>query len=182
MTHFSRSAAVSAVSGSAVRLTSEGYERPTPRVHERCALPSLLVGEQWDYEEFRKYVITHARNAGIANSSVALAAAVGTSQSNVSRWFRGVEKPSVANLQKIADRVPGTEFTHLMVLAGRASVEDMNLPLRPAQPRELHPLAYELDGLLAETSSLTSAERQQLAEMVERIMTSFRVTARAGRR
>lgn len=95
----------------------------------------------------------------------------------LSKWFSGSERPSPASLEKLANglRAP---IDDLMQLAGWSKT-GAALPSPPVP--ELHPLAAELDRLLAADSKLTEEDRDVLAGLVDRVLAGWR-PHRNGRR
>lgn len=142
----------------------------------RNAVTSLHVGNvgTWNHEAFREYVISHARRARLANSQAELARATGIDQGVLSRWFRGVERPSLPNLQRLAQAVPGTSVLELTVLAGRASLDELGMPTLPVAPRAIHPLADEVDALLSDGSPLDAGEQEILSTLLQRVLDPYR--------
>lgn len=130
----------------------------------------------WDHDAFRDYVVSRARRAGVATRNSELAAATGIDQGVISRWFRGKEQPSVANLKKLAAGIPGVSVPELMIVAGRASAEELGV----ATPQAVaaHRLAQTVDRLLGEDSPLSDSERDILATLIDRVVSPYQPGSR----
>lgn len=131
--------------------------------------------------ELRAYILNAAANADVGINSVAdLSRATGIKQSVFSKWFSGTEQPSVRSLQKLAPVIKAP-LRDLLVLACRVSEADLAMTGPPEPPEVIgHPLARELDRLLAAESDLSKPDRDRLAFMVDTALARWR-TRRARR-
>lgn len=134
------------------------------------------MGNDWDFTAFRKYVVGHARQSGIAAGQADLARATGLSETLLSKWFRGKTQPTVASLRRIAATIAGTDVQVMMVMTGHLQGEAA-ANIEVAVPRQSHPLVYELDDVLAD-ESLPDKDRDEVASLVDRILAPYR----SGRR
>lgn len=151
----------------------------------RKCLGSFRVSTSWGPKagaSLRAYVLQHAANADKTIGTVAdLARATGIKPSLYSKWFRGEEQPSVKSLERLAP-VIRAPLRELLVLACRVSPEDLGLDARPEPPELLgHPLARELDAMLAEDSPLSPDERSSIETFLDQYFQPFR-RRRSGRR
>jgi transcriptional regulator with XRE-family HTH domain len=101
------------------------------------------------------------------------ARAAGVSASAVSRWLAGAARPSVRMVEQIA-AVLGIEASDLVGLAhpelrGNGQVVKAAVPAARS-----HPLARELDRMLADNSPLPAAERENLSTVVDGVMDRYR--------
>lgn len=133
----------------------------------------------WDHEAFQDFVVKHAFSHGIEGRR-ALGEAANIKVGLLSKWYRGVERPSPESIKKLAPvlRVPASD---LMVLTGHLPADGAELTPIPEAP-EFHPLARELNTMLAPDSPLTDARRDLLADSVDRIMEPDRKTMLRSRR
>ncbi|MBM0275366.1 helix-turn-helix domain-containing protein [Micromonospora tarensis] len=123
----------------------------------------------------RAYVLQHAANADAGLQRVAdISRATGTKPSVYSKWFAGTEQPSVSSLEKLAPVIKAP-LPELLVLACRVRAEDLGMESAPEAPEVLgHPLARELDAMLAEDSPLTAAERSEIEGFFDRYLEPYR--------
>lgn len=145
----------------------------------------------WDHDAFYKNVIARAKSLGIATSTADLARATGLTHSQLSKWYRGLERPSPRSLQRLSDvltlpaeRAEGkSAYTELMVLAGHLQPHQVGLAEAPAPPPvvERDPTIAELEQLLSDRSKLTAEQKDMLRDFVERAMEGFK-PRRNGRR
>lgn len=143
------------------------------RADTTTAATILHVSNLWDHEVFREYVISHAKRAKVATSQAGLARATGIDESVLSRWFRGVEQPSLTNLRRLAEGVPGTSVKDLAVLAGRASTDELGMESGPVAPVTAHRHAARIDELLADDSPLPADEKQFLDQTLSRLLERY---------
>jgi transcriptional regulator with XRE-family HTH domain len=150
------------------------------------------VGTQtWDHEAFYTFVIARAKNLGIADSTASLARAAGLTHSQLSKWFRGHERPRPDSLQKLAtavalpdERAKGeTPYTQLLVLTGHLQQHQAGMAAPPTPPPvvERDPIVVELEQMLGGTSKLSEEERDVLRGLVDRVLAGWR-PQRNGRR
>ncbi|WP_330438784.1 helix-turn-helix domain-containing protein [Micromonospora sp. NBC_00821] len=127
----------------------------------------------------RAYVLQHAANANAGIERVAdLSRATGIKPSIYSKWFAGTEQPSMMSLKKLAPVIKAP-LSELLVLACRADAEDLGLEATPEPPTVLgHPLARELDALLAEGSALPPADRDSIVTFLNQYLEPYRRAAR----
>jgi transcriptional regulator with XRE-family HTH domain len=127
---------------------------------------------EWDSDKFRDYVLAAAGRLRMERPA-AIARAADVTPSQLSKWLRGLEQPSVKNLQKLADglKVPRRD---LFSLAGRFSDEDLQLDGTPEIPGLAHPLAQEVDAMLADTSPLGEERRASLNTVLDAVLASYR--------
>lgn len=133
----------------------------------------------WDHEAFQDFVVKHAYSRGIEGRR-ALGEAADIKVGLLSKWYRGVERPSPDSLNKLAPviRVPVTD---LLVLTGHMPGDGVELT-PPAEAPQLHRLARELNSMLAEDSPLTETRRALLENSVDRMMEPDRKTMLQSRR
>src|SRR5687767_12773938 len=90
----------------------------------RNCLGSFRVSTSWGPEagaSLRAYVLQHAANADKTIATVAdLSRATGIKPGIYSKWFRGVEQPSVGSLERLAPIIKAP-LAELLVLACRVS-------------------------------------------------------------
>jgi transcriptional regulator with XRE-family HTH domain len=124
-------------------------------------------------------VLRQAVNAELHIESIAdLSRATGIKPSVFSKWFSGAEQPSVKSLEKLAPVIKAP-LPHLLVLACRVRPEDLGLETAPEPPPlASDPLARELDGLLADSSSLPEAERKAMRAFLDQYLEPYRRLAR----
>lgn len=162
------------------------------RARVRNGLGSVLVGTNtWDHEAFRTFVIARAKNLGVADSTAALARHAGLTHSQLSKWFRGQERPRPDSLKKLAaaialpdERAEGrTPYPELLVLTGHLEQEQSGLKAAPTAPPiiERDPQVVELERLLAPTSNLSKDDKDMLRGFIDRAMAGFR-SGRNGKR
>lgn len=160
--------------------------RAASRFRARNGLGCVHVSTTWGSEAgaaLRAYVLQHAANADTGIESVAdLARATGIKPSVYSKWFNGSEQPSVRSLQRLAPAI-GAPLRELLVLAGRVEAEDLGLDAAPQPPEVLgHPLAREIDSLLADTSPLPAEDRRSIETFLRQYLEPYRRVRRSGRR
>ncbi|MCX4470499.1 helix-turn-helix transcriptional regulator [Micromonospora sp. NBC_01655] len=128
---------------------------------------------------FRSYVLRMAANANARIESVAdLARATQIKPGVYSKWFSGAEQPSVKSLEKLAPVIKAP-LRDLLVLACRVRPEDLGLESAPEPPKMVgHPLARELDTLLADGSPLPEVERRSIAAFLDQYLEPYRRSAR----
>jgi len=142
------------------------------------------VEAAWDHEAFYRNVVGRAKALGLATSTAELARATKLQHSQLSKWYRGLERPSTKSLQKLSDvltlpdeRAQGkSAYTELMVLAGHLKPHEVGLAAAPTPPPavERDPLVTEVEQLLSDTSKLTPEEREALRGLLDRVVTGFR--------
>jgi transcriptional regulator with XRE-family HTH domain len=145
----------------------------------------------WDHEAFRSFVIARAKNLGIAESTASLARAASLTHSQLSKWFRGQERPTPASLKKLAPAIalPGeraegrTPYTELLVLTGHLQQHEAGMAEPPSPPPVVRrdPTVVELEQLLSEDSKLSEEEQDVLRGLVDRVLAGWR-PQRNGRR
>lgn len=170
------------------RIMAAPLDTARPRIasfRARNGLGSYRVSTEWGPDagaSLRAYVLSHAANASTDIKTVAdLSRAAGIKPSVLSKWFRGIEQPAVQSLERLAPVIKAP-LTELLVLAARVSADDLGLDSHP-EPAELlgHPLARELDSLLAEDSPLTVEDRQSITGFLDQYLRSYRRPARRRR-
>lgn len=132
---------------------------------------------EWDPEAFKAYVVGCAANLEGVNSQADIARAAGVGPSLLSKWFRGEETPSLDSLKKLAG-LPGAKLDDLLQLTGRVSGDGA---VAAVAVRAAHPLARELDDMLAERSPIATADRQVLVTLVDRVIDPYRRVMRRRR-
>lgn len=132
---------------------------------------------------FRAYVLQKAVNANAGIERVADLARLAKIQPSLfSKWFAGEEQPSVKSLEKLAPVIKAP-LPELLVLACRVRAEDLGMDAAPEAPSVLdHPLARELDALLAEDSPLPIEDRQAIEVFMERYLEPYRRAMKTRRR
>jgi transcriptional regulator with XRE-family HTH domain len=136
-------------------------------------------GDGWDREGFRDYILSAAARQGM-RLPAEIARACDVTASQLSKWLRGIEQPSVASLKRIAGglNVPRRD---LYALAGRFSEEDLELTGTPELPTLANALAREIDAMLSEDSPLTEERRESLRTVVDAVLVSYRGDMRRRR-
>lgn len=109
--------------------------------------------------------------ADYANDS-AFAQAAGVSPSAVSRWLAGAATPTVRTLEKLA-RVLDVSAPDLVALA-HPELRAGHVVKVPAPAARSHPLARELDRMLADDSPVPAPERENLSTVVDSVMDRYR--------
>ncbi|MEU6206399.1 XRE family transcriptional regulator [Micromonospora musae] len=129
---------------------------------------------------FRAYVLQHAANANAGIERVAdLSRATQIKPSVFSKWFSGAEQPSVRSLQRLSPVIKAP-LKELLVLACRVDAEDLGLESTPEPPEVLgHPLARELNTMLADDSPLPVETRAEIEAFFDRYMDHYRRTMRS---
>ncbi|MEU7972202.1 hypothetical protein AB0B48_09175 [Micromonospora sp. NPDC049089] len=131
------------------------------------------MSSDWDHERFRKYVIEHAKRAGVAHDQASLAKVTGIDTGSLGRYFRGQVQPGEGNLEVINQKVPGTTMKDLRVLAGRAKPSEYEMDAPPAPPASQHPLADKVSYLLGTNSPIDTAEQALLTSLLERVLDTY---------
>jgi transcriptional regulator with XRE-family HTH domain len=128
---------------------------------------------------FRSYVLRRAVLADPTIESVAdLARATSIKPGVFSKWFSGTEQPSVTSLKKLAPVIKAP-LRDLLILAHRVRPEDLGMEAAPEPPKVVgHPLARELDTLLADTSPLPESERRSITAFLDQYLEPYRRVAR----
>lgn len=152
--------------------------RAVARFRVRNGLGFVHVSTTWGPTAgaaLRAYVLQHAANANVGIARVAdLSRATGIKPSVYSKWFAGTEQPSVRSLEKLAPVIKAP-LPELLVLACRVRAEDLGMSATPEPPTVLgHPLARELDGLLAEDSALPPADRASIEAFLDQYLEPYR--------
>ena len=138
----------------------------------------------WDHEAFREFVIARAKNLQVADSTAALARHAGLTHSQLSKWFRGQERPRPDSLKKLAAAIAlpherkenKTPYPELLVLTGHLEQGQSGLAEAPTPSPvvERDSQVVELERLLAPSSNLSDDEKEMLRAFVERAMAGFR--------
>lgn len=104
-----------------------------------------------------------------------LARRVGISPSSLSRWINGHVRPEHDKLETLA-RVIGADLDDVLARAGygRPATEITSLQLA-------HPLALEIDLMLANNSPLSRADRDMLEKIIDRMIDPHRKVMRRRR-
>jgi transcriptional regulator with XRE-family HTH domain len=156
-----------------------------PRRPAGDALESLLVSnsvEGWKFEAFRDEVLDYAKAAGIIGRP-AIAVAAGVGPDMISKWFRGVGRPSDGSLRKLADAIDAP-YPRLMWLAGLdpenrlGGADVVQIEDRP----KTHPLVAELAGMLSPRSPLGDEDRSDLERLIELVIAPRRRQMRTRRK
>ena len=161
--------------------------RAVARFRVRNGLGFVHVSTTWGPDagaNFRAYVLQHAANANAGIERVAdLSRATGIKPSIFSKWFAGVEQPSVRSLQRLAPVIKAP-LTDLLVLACRVDAKDLGLESTPEAPEVIgHPLARELDLMLADDSAIGPEARTEIEAFFDRYLEPYRPAMRTkGRR
>lgn len=157
--------------------------RAAARFRPRNAIGFVHVSTQaWGPDAgsaLRSYVLSQAVSADLHIGSIAdLSRATGIKPSVFSKWFSGAEQPSVKSLEKLAPVIKAP-LRDLLVLACRVRPEDLGLEAAPEPPKVVgHPLARELDGLLADSSPLPEVERKAITAFLDQYLEPYRRSAR----
>lgn len=139
------------------------------------------TGPGWDYQKFHDYVTRHAVNVGIFGRP-ALARATGLGEAQLSRWYRGIDRPAFSSLQKLA-RVIRAPLADLLVLVGRDPHRQFAAAVAPEPPAlSIHPVARELNEMLACDSPIPEPDRIALATLIERAINPYRRQMHARRK
>ncbi len=133
------------------------------------------MGDTWDHERFREYVLTSAANAGIVVETTAdLSRATGIPRAPISKWFRGIEQPGVKNLRKLAAGIKAP-LVELLVLAGRSSSDELGSDEpRPVAVLLVDPLAQEVAQMLDTASPIPAEDKAHFRAMLELLVASQR--------
>jgi transcriptional regulator with XRE-family HTH domain len=138
------------------------------------------VGNGWDANGFKQYILAAAANLPAVETQADIARVTGVTPSLLSKWFRGVEQPSLPSLRRVAEglRVP---LVDLIRLSGRA--DDLDLDERPMPPAPVlsDPLARLIDQMLDVESPLSQADRDYIRTVVERVVEPYRRAMRRRR-
>jgi transcriptional regulator with XRE-family HTH domain len=100
------------------------------------------------------------------------ARAAGTDPSVVLRWLSEEQRPTIRSLERIAPILKTT--MNDLVLAAYPD----RLAARVPGPPQLHPLARELDLMLAEGSRIPEADRHALESVLNRMLDPYRKVMR----
>ena len=103
------------------------------------------------------------------------ARAVGTDPSVVLRWLSEEQRPTIRSIERIAPMLGKT--MNEVVLA--AYPDRLGLPVPPAPQR--HPLAHELDLMLADESPISASDRHALESVLDRMLDPYRKVMRRRR-
>lgn len=138
------------------------------------------MSNSWDHEQFKAYVLNIAANSGV-DKTADLARKSGIKPGMISKWFRGVEQPSVGSLQRLAGSL-NAPLVDLLVLAGRAGRDELSLDAAPSVPDVVgHPLAREIHKMLADDSPIPPEDRTVLETVIDRVIEPYRKTMRRRR-
>jgi transcriptional regulator with XRE-family HTH domain len=166
-------------------MTAAGTELPTtrpPRARLRDAndLELFRVGNSWDHRAFRDYVITAAANLPNVKTQADIARVAGIVPSLLSKWFRGLEQPNIASLDKLATglQVP---LRDLVALSGRLPESEVGERPTPPPPILVHPLARDLDAILSPSSPVPAEDRAALETVLDRMIDPYRRLIRRRR-
>lgn len=130
----------------------------------------LRVSKGSDLPAFPEW-LTAAIEARYETDS-AFARAAGVSPSAVSRWTKGELRPTPKILERIAPAL-GVSAQTLSAIAYPELGSD--IPEASYQPPKLaHPLALDVERLLAEESPVPSDERATLANLIEHVVKPYR--------
>lgn len=119
------------------------------------------------------WILTKIDAAGLG-SQRGLARAAGVSPSTITRIISGDGTPDTPTLRKIAAALD-VDAGELLTRAGH------DRPAGNVEPVTLHPLAVDLSRLLMDDRLLTDADRQYLADMVDKLIKPYRRALRRRR-
>jgi transcriptional regulator with XRE-family HTH domain len=135
------------------------------------------MGQDGRWEGFATYLQEAIDDAGFATPTQ-FARRVNTDPSVVLRWLNGSARPTIRLLERVAP-VLGVDINTMVAAAyPEASTAP---PAKVAPRRAVHPLAAELDQMLAPTSPLDDGERQRVIVVVEAGVGPFRPKMRRRR-
>jgi transcriptional regulator with XRE-family HTH domain len=125
---------------------------------------------------FGDFILKIMASRGIGTTS-AFAELINVSHSTVSRWMWKDAQPSIDVLTRLSAQLD-IDLEELI----SAAYSDHGADFAGAVHRKLHPLAFELTLLLDEDSALSSASREQLNTLIDRILDSYRAEIVNARR
>jgi transcriptional regulator with XRE-family HTH domain len=122
---------------------------------------------------FGRYIMDLMISADLQRQ-VDLARAAGTTESTISRLIYSPGIPDSDTLRKIAQplRVSHSD----LLLRAHDAEPDSGVPQRPVPT--LHPLAIEINRMLADGSPLDPADREALAVILDRLIQPYRAQMR----
>jgi transcriptional regulator with XRE-family HTH domain len=103
------------------------------------------------------------------------ARAVGIDPSVVLRWLSEEQRPTIRSIEKIAPAL-GKSMNELVLAAYPDRFGEVGPP-----SQHLHPLALELDRMLADQSPIPVADRHALQLVLDRMLDPYRKTMRRRR-
>jgi transcriptional regulator with XRE-family HTH domain len=166
-------------------MTATGTDRPAThpldaRLRGGNDLELFRVGNSWDHEAFRDYVIVAAANLPNVKTQADIARVAGIVPSLLSKWFRGLEQPNFTSLEKLATglQVP---LRDLIALSGRLPEGEVGERPVPPPPILVNPLALELDRMLDDESPLSDEDRHAIRTIVDRVIAPYRRQMRRRR-
>lgn len=146
------------------------------------AVTLVRVSTTWDHERFREYILSAVSATGKpAENTADIARHVDVSRPVVSRWFRGLEQPSMANLRKVAAKLE-VPLADLIELAGHGGADVGAAEMTVSDDPSSHPILAELHLMLRPGSPVPPAEQQTIEAMLERIVAPSRHWMRRGNR
>lgn len=160
------------------RASVRGAIYPASRARAHDAVAFLHVSSDWDHVKFREYVISHAKRAKVAHDQASLSKLTRIDSGLLGRYFRGEVQPGEVNLERIQRAVPGSTLRDLRILAGRAKPSEYEQVEEPSVPQTSHPIADEVDRLLADDSYLEPSERDLLTTLLDRVLEPYRTGTR----
>jgi transcriptional regulator with XRE-family HTH domain len=169
---------------SADRLRTRPMDRPQGRLDRRYALTSFRVGNDWDYEAFRDYVLAAAAQVPGVTTLADINRITGIGQSSLSKWFNGREQPSDKNLRLLqagfAEHGVQVNLRDLAQLAGRLTYDDGAEIAAPVVTFG-DPLAREIDQMLADESPLAVEDKDAIRALLDRLIDPYRRRMRRRR-
>jgi len=127
------------------------------------------MGQRDQSVGFGDYLRDAIRAAGFATPTQ-FARAVQTDPSVVLRWLSEDQRPTIRSLERAAPTL-GKSITDIVSAAYPDRLPRIDPPLAPAQ---LHPLAYEVGRMLAPDSPLSTADRDALTAVFNRMLEPYR--------
>lgn len=150
---------------------------PQARPSPDCTAPGYrLRMSKRGAEEFGTFLASFISRSGRFPDATTFARTAEISPSAVSRWINGKDRPSAANLQKIAPLI-GKTPTELFAIAYPEEAAGGD-----TEPDVGDPLIDELTGMLDPDSPLPDAERETLRTLVDRVIEPHRRHMRSRRR
>lgn len=153
-----------------LRAVATGRERATRRVTGvKLVHYRLHVSKEPELPPLAVLLANLIARAGYPTPT-AFARAAGVNPSSASRWLTGEVVPGISTLEKIAPYLKTTKATLVGVAYPGAGYVPDALPDRPAP----HPLAVDVERLLADDSQVPDDERATLATLIEHIIKPYR--------
>lgn len=158
-----------------------------PRRSGDLDLELFHVRDGWDHAAFRDHIERSAARLPGVNRQADIARVLDVTPSLLSKWFRGQEQPSLASLVKVRDGFIANgvqaDLNDLLRLTGRLphNGDDTTAPGPAPAPAHLHPIAREINTMLAEDSPMPVDKRDELERFLTQVVKTYRPEMRRRR-